>query len=173
LRGDAENQSDMFSYLSPAARVPADHPLRPIRGIAIEALKGLSKDFDDWAERFQSLNAGIIRARERDPASLPAAEAKMTGFLADRRNLDIQRAFVRGTAARPLVAEVTFLLASAVHERAERATPDGSERTAGLWGNAREWWDRFLDVSAQAHSPLPAREAHGRAQKARCEQFSK
>jgi len=34
LRGEAENQADMFSYLSPAARVPADHPLRPIRAMA-------------------------------------------------------------------------------------------------------------------------------------------
>src|SRR5262249_39486620 len=41
----------MFSYLSPAARVPADHPLRPIRGIAMEALKGLSKDFDGLYSR--------------------------------------------------------------------------------------------------------------------------
>jgi len=46
LRGEADNQADMFSYLSPAARVPADHPLRPIRAMAVEALKELSRDFD-------------------------------------------------------------------------------------------------------------------------------
>lgn len=135
--------------------------------------KGLLKDFDEWADKFQSLSAAIIRARERDPAALPAAEAKMAGFLADRHNQDIQRAFVRGTAARPLVAEVTYLMASAVHERAERAQLNGSDRAAGLWGNAHQWWERFLDVSARAHSPLPAREAQGRALKARCEQFLK
>jgi transposase len=46
LRGQAENQTDVFSYLSPADRVPADHPLRPIRQMAIEAIGGLSRDFD-------------------------------------------------------------------------------------------------------------------------------
>lgn len=135
--------------------------------------KGLQKDFEVWAEHFQSLNAAIIRARERDPSALPAAEAAMNGFLSLRENHDVMTAFVRGTAARPLLAELTFLMAAAVHERAERAPADGSERTAGLWRNARDWWDRFLDASAQAKSPLPAREAHGRALKARCEQFLK
>jgi transposase len=46
VRGEAENQSDMFSYLSPADRVPAEHPLRPIREMALEAIRGLSADFD-------------------------------------------------------------------------------------------------------------------------------
>lgn len=46
MRGQAENQADVFSYLSPADRVPADHPLRPIREMAIEAVDRLSQDFD-------------------------------------------------------------------------------------------------------------------------------
>ena len=46
MRGEAENQSDMFSYLSPADRVPADHPLRPIREMAVDAIRGLSSDLD-------------------------------------------------------------------------------------------------------------------------------
>lgn len=36
----------MFSYLSPEERVPAKHPLRPIRRMADEALKLLSPTFD-------------------------------------------------------------------------------------------------------------------------------
>jgi transposase len=36
----------MFSYLSPADRVPSDHPLRPIREMALEAIGELSADFD-------------------------------------------------------------------------------------------------------------------------------
>jgi transposase len=36
----------MFSYLSPEARVPAKHPLRPIRVMVDEALKSLSPTFD-------------------------------------------------------------------------------------------------------------------------------
>jgi len=35
----------MFSYLSPEDRVPADHPLRPIRLMVDEALKALSPAF--------------------------------------------------------------------------------------------------------------------------------
>jgi transposase len=42
----------MFSYLSPDQRVPADHPLRPIRDMVDLALKGLSRSFSrlypDW-----------------------------------------------------------------------------------------------------------------------------
>jgi transposase len=37
----------MFSYLSPEQRVPADHPLRPIREMVDQALKGLSRKFNE------------------------------------------------------------------------------------------------------------------------------
>ena len=37
----------MFSYLSPEDRVPAKHPLRPIRTMVDEALKALSPTFDE------------------------------------------------------------------------------------------------------------------------------
>jgi transposase len=36
----------VFSYISAAQRVPADHPLRPIRKMTDEALKALSPEFD-------------------------------------------------------------------------------------------------------------------------------
>ena len=35
----------MFSYVSLEARIPADHPLRPMRGMVDEALKRLSRRF--------------------------------------------------------------------------------------------------------------------------------
>ena len=35
----------MFSYLSPEARVPQDHPLRPLRQMVNQALRELSCDF--------------------------------------------------------------------------------------------------------------------------------
>ena len=35
----------MFSYVSAEQRVPADHPLRPIRAMVDTALKGLSRSF--------------------------------------------------------------------------------------------------------------------------------
>lgn len=43
--GDAETGS-LFSYVSCEARVPAGHPLRPIRVIVDEVLEVLSKDFE-------------------------------------------------------------------------------------------------------------------------------
>jgi transposase len=36
----------MYSYLSPEERVPAGHPLRPIRKMTDEAMKGLSRTFN-------------------------------------------------------------------------------------------------------------------------------
>jgi transposase len=46
MRGDEEDQGPVFSYIMPAQRVPADHPLRPIRKMTDEALKSLSPEFD-------------------------------------------------------------------------------------------------------------------------------
>jgi hypothetical protein len=36
----------MFSYVSPEERVPANHPLRPIRKLTDRVLEGLSATFD-------------------------------------------------------------------------------------------------------------------------------
>lgn len=46
MRGDEVDEGPMFSYVSAAQRVPADHPLRPIRRMTDEALKALSPEFD-------------------------------------------------------------------------------------------------------------------------------
>src|SRR6476659_4723387 len=45
MRGTDTQQSSMFSYLSPEERVPASHPLRPIRQMVDEALLALSPAF--------------------------------------------------------------------------------------------------------------------------------
>jgi transposase len=45
MRGSDTQQSSMFSYLSPEDRVPANHPLRPIRLMVDDALKALSPAF--------------------------------------------------------------------------------------------------------------------------------
>ena len=45
MRGDNQEQDRMFSYTSPAERVPMDHPLRSIKEISNRALKELSPDF--------------------------------------------------------------------------------------------------------------------------------
>src|ERR1700680_25189 len=46
MRGKDTQQSAMFSYLSPEQRVPADHPLRPIRQRVDTVLKCLSPCFE-------------------------------------------------------------------------------------------------------------------------------
>ena len=45
MRGDDTQQDGMFSYISPEKRVPADHPLRPLRKMVDEILKEMSPKF--------------------------------------------------------------------------------------------------------------------------------
>src|SRR5471030_1615697 len=52
MRGRDTQQTAMFSYLSPEQRVPADHPLRPIRKMVDLALKGLSPAFNQMYAAF-------------------------------------------------------------------------------------------------------------------------
>jgi transposase len=43
MRGKLEDQGGLFSYISPEARVPRDHPLRKIRELVREVLRDLSR----------------------------------------------------------------------------------------------------------------------------------
>src|ERR1700733_13316632 len=52
MRGQDTQQSAMFSYLAPEERVPADHPLRPIRQMVDVTLKALSPCFDEMYSAF-------------------------------------------------------------------------------------------------------------------------
>ncbi|HEY4425224.1 MAG TPA: IS5 family transposase [Pyrinomonadaceae bacterium] len=51
MRGEPEQQAGMYSYISPEQRVPADHPLRPIRKMTDEIFKQLSPRFDQLYSR--------------------------------------------------------------------------------------------------------------------------
>ena len=46
MRGTDEQSAGLFSCVSCEARVPGDHPLRPIRMIVDEALEVLSPEFE-------------------------------------------------------------------------------------------------------------------------------
>ncbi len=46
MRGVDDRQDVMFSYISLDARVPEEHPLRPIRVLVDEALEALTKEFE-------------------------------------------------------------------------------------------------------------------------------
>ena len=54
MRGADSKQEAMFSYVSPEARIPAKHPLRPIRAMIAEALAQMDRRF----ERLYSQTAG-------------------------------------------------------------------------------------------------------------------
>jgi len=45
MRGTDQNQSTMFSYVSPESRIPADHPLRATLGMTNKALSRLDRKF--------------------------------------------------------------------------------------------------------------------------------
>ena len=45
MRGEDAKQEAMFSYVSPEQRVPADHPLRPVREMVDTILKEMSPRF--------------------------------------------------------------------------------------------------------------------------------
>src|SRR6266853_6884160 len=45
MRGSDGQQGGVFSYVSPERRIPADHPLRPIREMTDEVLRELSPKF--------------------------------------------------------------------------------------------------------------------------------
>jgi transposase len=51
MRGDDQQQSGMFSYVSLEDRVPQDHPLRAIRKTVDEILRAMAKDFDGMYAR--------------------------------------------------------------------------------------------------------------------------
>ncbi len=46
MRGEDQRREGLFSYVPLERRIPADHPLRAIRALTDEALRGLSRDFD-------------------------------------------------------------------------------------------------------------------------------
>jgi transposase len=52
MRGPDERSEFLFSYLSPEQRVPADHPLRPIRRMVDEAFARLSPKFETLYKKF-------------------------------------------------------------------------------------------------------------------------
>ena len=46
MRGAFVDQGGLFSYISPEARVPSNHPLRRVRALVREVLSELNRSFD-------------------------------------------------------------------------------------------------------------------------------
>ena len=47
MRGRDDRSDGLFSYVRLEERIPSDHPLRPIRGLADEALGSLNRRFEE------------------------------------------------------------------------------------------------------------------------------
>lgn len=140
--------------------------------VRFEQDPNLKRDVGPWSERLGQLFAQVNDAKLRDPARVSAALKALEDFRGMPASMDIERAIVWGSAAKPLAADVNYMIAECIHERAERAQLDSTPSAAANWRNAAEWWTRFLDASNQAQSPFPAREAHARNLLARCRQFT-
>jgi hypothetical protein len=130
----------------------------------------LRADFAEYFKKLFELGADQQRARG-DPEAFAAATKAFQAFRTQPKNMDIERAYTLGTAARPLTAEVLYLQASCIHERAERAQLDGAAGAAAGWRNAVESWDRYLSEAAVLRPVFPGREAHAKALRARCQSF--
>jgi hypothetical protein len=49
MRGQDDRSEGFFSYVRLEERIPGDHPLRPIRALADEALGALNRRGLEWA----------------------------------------------------------------------------------------------------------------------------
>lgn len=131
----------------------------------------LRADFNQYFADLFALSADRERAKAGGPDEYAAANQRFIAFVNLPKNRDVERAYTLGTAHRPLGADVLFLTAACVHERAERAQLDGGADAAAGWRNAAECWDRFLNDAPATRTAFPGREPHARAQKARCLTF--
>src|SRR5918994_3262239 len=69
MRGWDERRGALFSYVDLEVRVPADHPLRPIRATVNEALAALEGEF---ASLYARLGAALDPTREAGAGHAPA-----------------------------------------------------------------------------------------------------
>jgi transposase len=46
MRGESDNQTSLFSYVSLESRIPDHHPIRKIRGVVDKALAEMAPEFD-------------------------------------------------------------------------------------------------------------------------------
>src|SRR3954452_14968602 len=83
MRGIDKQQSAMFSYVSPEARVPPNHPLRPIREMVDESLKALSPVFDEMYASFGR------------PSIAPEKLLRIDFLLTERRDAAAAKRFFR------------------------------------------------------------------------------
>jgi hypothetical protein len=111
MRGSDRQTGSMFSYVSPEALVPPDHPLRPIRVLVNRALERLSGEFDELYAAGGRDEGGSQRrcshARPKAHHAAPRAITSRRGDPAERRHGRCAMRVGRGTCRR---------IASALHD---------------------------------------------------------
>jgi hypothetical protein len=131
----------------------------------------LVADFDRISDTMLKLSAERERARrDNNGAKLAEASTKYDDFMKDNYTQAVLRAYIMSHATPPLTAEVMYLLAACVHERAERASLTNTKAAKADWENARDWWKRYLDASTEAKNVVPARDVHAQALLRRCDE---
>jgi hypothetical protein len=71
MRGDDRQQGAMFSYVSAEQRVPAGHPLRPVRQMVDEVLQELSPRFDRMYAQMGRPSIALVPCEESECAAVP------------------------------------------------------------------------------------------------------
>ena len=71
MRGNDEQQLDVFSYVSPEQRVPQDHPLRSLRVMTDEALRELQPRFN---RLYATIQTRTRAAAGHDRVTLPKSD---------------------------------------------------------------------------------------------------
>ena len=81
MRGNDKSEATLFSYVNLEARIPVDHPLRRVRAMVDEALKGMDRDFegmyaDEGAGGSQGLSRQCQEPGRKDGGSLSVENAR-------------------------------------------------------------------------------------------------
>jgi hypothetical protein len=113
MRGADQRNDTLFSYVRPDSRIPANHPLRPIRRITDTALKSLSDRFDAMYSEIgrpsippeKLLRALLLQAshwfplgRSRPPAALACFSPSSVRVSSGRSTPRPALRFLRGTS---------------------------------------------------------------------------
>ena len=101
MRGIFRDQAQLFSYVSPESRVPAEHPLRKIRGLVRDVLKELGRSFARLYAREgrpsvppeQLLSALLIQALYGIRSERQLMEQLKTTFTKNRERLQAGEVF--------------------------------------------------------------------------------
>jgi hypothetical protein len=105
MRGTDEKQAGMFSYLSPEQRIPADHPLRPMRASRDRRYGGLQTPAPTprLAETSLSSTLQISRKGSKGRSVRLSSDWRLTASAARRRAFSRRRSrpTARSSALRP------------------------------------------------------------------------